>query len=238
MDRFPDKRVVITGGASGLGRSLSHCFASRGWRIAVTDIDKAGAEQTLAGVKHRGGGGFVFGCDVTQLDDFHALEEELKNRWGGVDVVINNAGIFCRKPVLALEVGDWQRVLDVNLLGVVRSCRTLAALLVRQKRGQVVNIASSTGLLPPSRQSAYSASKAGVIALSETLAQELAPFNIGVTVVCPSYFESNLHERVINDFTSDDLANVIYGAVESNEFMVIPHERVRRAWQDKVRVQH
>jgi NAD(P)-dependent dehydrogenase (short-subunit alcohol dehydrogenase family) len=154
-------------------------------------------------------------------------------------VVINNAGILCRRPVLALELDDWRRVLDVNLLGVVRGCKTLAALLVPQQRGQLVNIASSTGLLPPSKLSAYSASKAGVIALSETLAQELAPFNIGVTVVCPSYFESNMHERVVrDDLTSDDIAKLIYDAVESNELMVIPHSKVRRAWQDKVRAEH
>lgn len=235
MYRFPDKRVVITGGANGLGRSLSYCFASKGWCVAVTDIDTSGADITLAGVERRGGSGFVFGCDVTRLDHFESLAEELKNRWQGVDIVINNAGIYRRKAVLSLEIDEWQHVLDVNLLGVVRGCKVLTPLLVHQQRGQLVNISSAAGLLPLPKLGAYSASKSGVISLSETLALELAPFNIGVSVVCPSFFESSMHERMVkDDLTSDEIADLIYEGVESNEFMIIPHTKTRRAWQDKV----
>jgi NAD(P)-dependent dehydrogenase (short-subunit alcohol dehydrogenase family) len=178
------RRVLVTGGASGLGAALASAFAQRGDEVLVTDVHET-APTTPAGSSY-------LRLDVTSDADWEAARAHVEERWGGLDVLVNNAGIACGGRIDVATVEEWQRVIDINLLGVVRGCRTFTPVLKRQGSGHLVNTASLAGLVHPPGMASYNAVKAGVVALSETLQFELAPHGIRTSVVCPSFFRTNL----------------------------------------------
>jgi NAD(P)-dependent dehydrogenase (short-subunit alcohol dehydrogenase family) len=187
------RRVLVTGGASGLGLALVERFAADGDRVLVTDL---AAEPTATGP---GGvptalpaGTAYLRLDVRSDADWSRAREWVEQHWGGLDLLVNNAGIAQGGRIDRVTIEDWQRIIDVNLLGVVRGCRTFVPLMKAQASGQIVNTASMAGLVHPPAMSSYNTAKAGVVALSETLQHELRPFGISVSVVCPSFFRTNL----------------------------------------------
>lgn len=187
------KRIFITGGANGFGLAIARFYAQQGWRVAIGDIvteENANAAvnelQSLASEMR------YFHCDVTQDDDLQRVADTLAKDWHGVDVVVNNAGVAQVGAINDVSMQDWHWITEINLLGVVRGCRVFTPLLKQQKSGHIVNVASMAGLLDVPNMAAYNATKAAVVSLSETLENELAPFNIGVSVVCPSFFRTNL----------------------------------------------
>jgi NAD(P)-dependent dehydrogenase (short-subunit alcohol dehydrogenase family) len=236
-------RIFITGGASGLGRATAERFARAGWRVCIGDVnDTRGAET----VRVLGEGAFYLRCDVRREEDLRAVADTLQERWGGVDVVMNNAGVAGAGAIEDVPLSDWEWIIDINLLGVVRGCRVFTPMLKRQGRGHIVNVASMAGLLDVPMMSSYNATKAAVVSLSETLHNELADSGVGVSVVCPSFFKTNLHESMRTDnpglrtamhkllerspVTAEDIADQIFRAVERREFYVLPHAEGRRAW--------
>ena len=193
--RFPEKRVIITGAGSGLGRCLALEFASRGWRVAVTDINRGRITESAELVEASGGRALELVCDVTKPKDFEKALKTLKKEWGGIDMVVNNAGVAAGGFMEKIPPADWDWILDVNLKSVINGCRTFIPLLKTQGSGHIINIASNAGIASLSEMASYNVSKAGVISLSETLRIELAPYNIGVTVVCPTFFRTNLMDQ-------------------------------------------
>src|SRR5689334_22256936 len=111
------KRILVTGGASGLGRAIALRFARDAWRVAVADVNLEQAEETLAGVRAAGGDGFAFRCDVRADADWDALERRVQSEWRGLDVLVNNAGVGSAGTVVETPVADWQWMLDINLMG-------------------------------------------------------------------------------------------------------------------------
>jgi NAD(P)-dependent dehydrogenase (short-subunit alcohol dehydrogenase family) len=195
VKRFSRKRVMITGAGSGLGRALSVEFARLGWRVCIVDIDRARAEQTAQLVGQGGGVPLVRLCDVTDTTHLTSLADVLDREWGGVDVVVNNAGTAAAGHMEKIALDDWERIMAVNLKGVIYGCRAFIPMLVRQGGGHIVNVASAAGIVSLPEMSCYNVTKAGVISLSESLRVELADKNIGVTVAVPSFFKSNLLDR-------------------------------------------
>lgn len=198
--RFPEKRVVITGAGSGLGRSFALAFAARGWRVAATDINRERLSETAGMIEANGGVVLSIGCDVTKPADFNGVLDALVGRWDGADILINNAGIAAGGYMDRIPIDQWDRIIDVNLKSVIHGCRAFIPLFVKQRSGHIVNIASNAGIASLAEMSSYNVTKAGVISLSETLRIELAPHGIGVTVACPTFFKTNLMEQ----FTSPD----------------------------------
>jgi NAD(P)-dependent dehydrogenase (short-subunit alcohol dehydrogenase family) len=243
------RRVFITGGASGLGRALALRYARAGFRVCIGDVHEERGAETLAALRAVAPDAEFVRCDVTREEDLVAVREKLEQRWGGVDVVINNAGVAQAGAIEAVSIEDWRWIIDINLLGVVRGCRVFVPVLKRQQAGHLVNIASMAGLLDVPLMSSYNATKAAVVSLSETLQNELAPHGIGVTVVCPSFFQTNLAESLRTDdpglrtvmtkllarsnLTADDVAEAVFRAVEVKEFYVLPHREARAAWRLK-----
>lgn len=237
------RRIVITGAGSGLGRAIAMRFAAEGWRVAVTDVELRRAEATLAAIVSAGGDGISICCDVRNDADFRAVADQLDQAWSGVDVVINNAGVGSAGTVTDTSAEDWLWTMDINLMGVVRGCRLLSPLLVRQNSGHIVNIASFAGIANAPAMAAYNTAKAGVIGLSETLRAEMAPHHVGVSVACPSFFRTNLMEdfrspdprlRAMAEkmfkrarVTAQDVADDIFDAVRRNRFMIITHSDAR-----------
>jgi NAD(P)-dependent dehydrogenase (short-subunit alcohol dehydrogenase family) len=200
MKKFPKKRIVITGAGSGLGRAIAMEFAAQGWNICVSDINMDRANETLAMIKKNGGDGYAAFCDVTKPEQVDELAENLVKQWGGVDIVVNNAGVAAAGYMEKIPLETWEWILNINLKSVIYGCRTFIPILAKQGGGHIVNVASNAGIASLPEMSCYNVTKAGVISLSETLRAELKPKNIGVSVVAPTFFKTNLMDQ----FTSPD----------------------------------
>lgn len=172
------QRVLITGAASGLGAALAAAWQARGADVLRTD--RATVEPGI----HR--------LDITSDADWAAVREHVEQTWGGLDVLVNNAGIAGGGRLEVAGIDEWQRLVDINLLGAVRGTATFTPLFKRQGSGRIVNIASLAGLVHPAGMAGYNATKAAVVALTETTGHELAAHGVRAHVVCPSYFRTNL----------------------------------------------
>lgn len=241
------KRIFITGGASGLGLAVAHHYARKGWRVCIGDInDERGGEARNALFAAHGQEVIYVPCDVTKEEDVQAVADKLIADWGGVDVVVNNAGVASGGAIEDFSLSDWRWVFDVNLFGVVRGCQIFTRLFKQQGHGHLINVASMAGLVDTPLMSSYNASKAAVVSLSETLQIELAGSGIGVSVVCPAFFKTNIVESMRstdtrmkralqtqfdhNKVTAEDIAEQIYEAQQHDRFYVLPHRIGRKAW--------
>ncbi|MFP2932765.1 SDR family NAD(P)-dependent oxidoreductase [Pyxidicoccus sp. 3LG] len=160
--------------------------------MLVSDIDTASAEETARLVTAAGGEAHVHVCDVSNPEQVEALATAAERALGGVDLLVNNAGVLSAGRVGELPLADWKHVLDVNLWGVIHGCHAFVPRLRRQGSGHILNIASAAGLLYAPDLAPYNASKAAVVALSETLSAEVRAAGIGVTVACPTFFRTNI----------------------------------------------
>lgn len=243
-------RVLITGAASGLGRAIALAYAKRGAHILIADIHAERAAESVALCVNAGAAAAEFlALDITAEHDFIRTQEWLVNTWGGVDVVVNNAGVAGGGSFEGISEDDWLWMLNVNLLGVVRGCRIFTPLFKAQKSGQFINIASMAGLLNPPSMANYNVAKAGVISLSETLASELSPWNIRTLAVAPSYFQTNLGESLrthdatlshalskllsSSELNASDIAEGIVQAAERGDALYLPHAHAQAAWEHK-----
>ncbi len=246
MQRFPEKRVAITGAASGLGLALARLFLSRGWRVAFADIQDEAGESIVRSLQLPKDRAFYQHVDVTKVRDIQAWKKQIMEAWGGLDLLINNAGVATHGAIETAPLEDWDWVLNINLMGVVRGCRTFIPLFKKQKSGHVVNISSMAGLIHSPEMGSYNAAKAGVVAVSETLVGELASYGVGVSVVCPGFFATNLakngrlgspkvHETLEKLFASsklsaEDVAERIFDGVTKQDFYILPHRNYRPIW--------
>jgi NAD(P)-dependent dehydrogenase (short-subunit alcohol dehydrogenase family) len=186
------KNAVVTGAGSGLGRAISLELAKRGWNVLVSDVRTEGAEETATLVRERGREALVSRCDVARIDDVEALARLADERFGGADLLVNNAGVAAGGLVGDVPLEDWKWVLDVNLWGTIHGCHVFVPRMKRRRSGHVLNVASAAGFLSAKGMGPYCVTKAGVVALSETMSIELEPEGIGVTVLCPTFFMTNI----------------------------------------------
>lgn len=244
-----NQRIFITGGGSGLGRALAQRYAQAGWRVCIGDIDDARGAETLAALQQTGATAHYLRCDVREESQLQAAAEWLRTHWNGVDVVVNNAGVAVAGGIAEVPLADWQWIVDINLLGVVRGCKVFAPLLRAQGGGHIVNVASMAGLIHPPKMAAYNATKAAVVALSETLKLELAPDRIGVSVVCPAFFRTNLAQslraadadvaRITHKLVdkaklgAEPIAEQVFAGVARGDFHILTHPDARIAWMIK-----
>ncbi len=193
-------RVLVTGGSSGLGAALVARFAERGDSVLSCDVTTPAAELSGADVARATSAPdnsvVRRRLDVTSEDDWAATRAWVEQEWGGLDLLVNNAGVAGGGRVELCSLEEWQWIFDVNLFGMVRGTRAFVSLLKAQGSGRIVNTASLAGLVHPPGMGSYNAVKAAVVAFSETLSHELAPFGVGCTVVCPSYFKTNLMDSL------------------------------------------
>jgi len=185
---FGNKLVVVTGAGSGIGRATALGFAANGARIVAADLDLAAAESVSDLITARGGTAHARQADVSAAADMERFANWVRTEVGVPDVVVNNAGIAIVGPLLAHTEEDWQLIIGVNLLGVVRGCRLFGAQMAeRGTGGHLVNIASAASYAPSASLPAYATTKAAVRMFSECLRAELAASGIGVTAICPGF---------------------------------------------------
>ncbi len=192
--RRDQKRAVVTGAASGLGRAfvLELAQKSARARIVACDIDLAGLEETAALARARGAEVVPVRCDVASEDAVAALAQAADEALGEIDLVVNNAGVATGGEVGETPLEDWRWIVSINLMGVVHGCHFFAPRLRKQGHGAILNVASAAGLIATPGMAAYNATKFGVVGLSEALYLELKDVGVGVTVLCPTFFPTNI----------------------------------------------
>jgi len=241
-------RMMITGAGSGLGREIALRWARDGWQLALSDVNEAGLAETLKMVREAGGDGFTMRCDVRDYSQLIAFAQAGEEKLGGIDVVVNNAGVASGGFFDELSLEDWDWQIAINLMGVVKGCKAFLP-LVQKSKGKIINIASMAALMQAPGMSNYNVAKAGVVALSESLMVELRQAEVGVHVVCPSFFQTNLLDSFrgptpnvkaqigklleSSPITAADIADYIHQQVAKGEFMILPHEEGRMAWKVK-----
>lgn len=241
-------RIMITGAGSGLGREIALRWAREGWRLALADVNEGGLRETLDLARAAGGEGFVQRCDVRDYSQLTALAQACTEQFGGIDVVVNNAGVASGGFFAELSLEDWDWQIAVSLMGVVKGCKAFLPLLERSK-GRIINVASMAALMQGPGMSNYNVAKAGVLALSESLLVELRQVEVAVHVVCPSFFQTNLLDSFRgpnpamkaqvgkllegSPINAADIADYIHRQVAAGEFLIMPHEAGRQAWELK-----
>lgn len=238
------QRVLVTGAASGLGAALTAAFRARGDEVLATDVS---ADVVSTPPDQRA----VVELDITSDDDWAAALALVEERWGGLDLLVNNAGVAGGGRIDVAGLDEWEWIIEINLLGVVRGCRTFTPMLKRQRSGRIVNVASLAGLVHPAGMASYNAVKAGVVALTETLGHELSPYGVGASVVCPSYFRTNLMDSLRgadealgsvvtqlverSPLTADDIAAAVLAGIDAGDQIILPDPAARAAYDLKLR---
>lgn len=193
--RLKDKVCIITGAGSGMGRVACEIFAREGARVAALDVVRAAGEETVARVRATGGEAAFFPCDVADESSVRAAVAATVERYGGIDVLYNNAGIMpaADHSVIDTAVEVWDQVMAVNVRGIFLTCKHAIPVMLQQGRGSIINIASFVALLGCSvPQDAYTASKGAVISLTKSLAIQFRPRGIRSNVICPGPIETPL----------------------------------------------
>lgn len=227
----PTQRVLVTGAASGLGAALAAAWEARGARVLRTD---------------RAAGDGILPLDVTSDADWAAARAHVEDTWGGLDVLVNNAGIAGGGRLDVSGIDEWQRLVDINLLGAVRGTATFTPVFKQQRQGRIVNVASLAGLVHPAGMAGYNATKAAVVALTETTGHELASYGVSAHAVCPSYFRTNLMAgvegrdaalqrvmtRLVEDspVSADDIAAAVLAGIDAGTELIVPDEAARAAY--------
>ncbi|HEX5065320.1 MAG TPA: SDR family NAD(P)-dependent oxidoreductase, partial [Myxococcota bacterium] len=186
------RTALVTGAASGIGRESALAFARRGASLEICDLDAAGLEATAAAVRALGRGAVATHVvDVADAAQMEAFAKAVHARVPAVDILMNNAGVAMGGSFFDTSLADWRWILGINVMGVVHGCHYFVpAMLARGKGGHVVNVSSGAGYASNASLSAYSTTKFGVVGLSESLRQELAPHGIGVTCICPGIIDT------------------------------------------------
>ncbi len=242
--------AVVTGAGSGIGRSFAYELARRGGAVICVDINEERAEQVVASLQALGSQAIAYRCDVGDAKQMEALSDEAEKLLGRpVTLVINNAGVGLGGPIGAVSLEDWQWCMNVNLWGVIHGCHFFAPKLRDLGYGGIINVASAAAFGAAPEMSTYNVTKAGVLALSETLAAELTGTGVRVTALCPTVVPTN----IVNDgklpekrhvfarsamtrfalTTADKVARQTLDALDRGELYMLPQIDGRLAWRFK-----
>jgi NAD(P)-dependent dehydrogenase (short-subunit alcohol dehydrogenase family) len=194
-----NKVAVITGASRGLGKAMALELGSAGAALALIGRDRAKLDETASEAAESGADAAVFVADITQEAQVLALQKRVAERFGRVDILINNAGVNLRKPLTEFTLEEWNRVMDANLTSVFLMCRAFIPMMRGRGWGRILNMTSIMSHVSLPGRTAYSASKSALLGLTRALAQELAPEGITVVGVSPGPFATDLNTALIND---------------------------------------
>lgn len=209
--RLRDRVAMVTGAASGIGRAIALALAREGARVAVLDINEAGARETVLAIEKEGGQGHVHRADITRKAEIDRTVAEIVKRWGTVHILVNNAGWDKVEPFIKSTEETWDKVLAINLKGAIICTRAVLDSMIAQGYGKIVSIASDAGRVGSTGEAVYSAAKGGIIAFTKTIAREMARHRINVNCVSPGPTETPLFASVAveNPKLADSLKRVI-----------------------------
>jgi 2-hydroxycyclohexanecarboxyl-CoA dehydrogenase len=190
--KLAGKVAIVTGAASGIGRGIALALAAEGARVAVVDVDEAGAKSTVSALA---GEGRVYAADITDKRAIDDVVAGVVASWGGVHVLVNNAGWDRAMPFVETTEDFWDKVLAINLKGPIVCTKAVLGPMIRQEYGKIVSIASDAGRVGSSGEAVYSAAKGGIIAFTKTIAREVARHHINVNCICPGPSDTPLFQR-------------------------------------------
>lgn len=203
-----DQVAVVTGGARGIGLAIAQELADQGAHVVLGDVNLEGAQESAEAIASKGGSACAARLDVTDLDQIQSVFNSVAQEYKPMDILVNNAGITKDGLLVRMKEEDWDRVLSINLKGTFLCGQQAGKIMMKQRRGAIVNIASIVGVMGNAGQANYSASKAGVIGLTKTMARELAPRGITVNAVAPGFIDTEM-TRVLDDSVKDKLREQI-----------------------------
>lgn len=228
--RLKDRIALITGAGQGIGRATALRFAAEGARVAVNDVDREAAEETVVAIQEAGGEAGFTPADVTNRTQVEAMVDQIVERWGRLDILVNNAGIT--RDALAVRIKDdevrkmdeaaWDAVLNVNLKGSFLCAQAAAVPMIRQRYGRITSTAS-TAWLGNVGQANYSASKAGIVGLTRTLALELARYNINVNCIAPGGVKTRMTAAIPDKIMERLLQRIPLGRMAEPEEIAALH---------------
>lgn len=199
--RLENKVVIITGAGSGIGRETALLFAKEGAKVVVADVNEEGGEETAAEIKKNGGEGYFAKLDVSNRVEIKQVVKDAIEKYGKIDVLINNAGIIQDALVLKMTEEQWDRVINVDLKGVFNCIQAVVEVMINQGNGVIINTSSIVGLNGNVGQVNYAAAKAGLIGMTKTLAKELGKKGIRVNAIAPGFImtpmTSNVPEKIL-----------------------------------------
>jgi len=260
---FKGKVAVITGGASGIGRSVALALAKLGTDIVVADIDDVRVGEVRQEIESMGRRVLAIHCDMSKDDDVNNLAAQTLSTLDKVDILMNNAGVGVRGYVEKLSMADWEWILGINLLGVIRGVHAFLPHMIKRGSGYIINTASAAGLVasePPPlaiRNIPYATSKFGIVGFSEGLYGYLRPKGIMVSVLCPGMVTTNLrfHSRYVGSdqeianmkvegeemfnintpgvIESDNVAQIVVKAMKEKSFFILTHPEVKEALMNR-----
>ena len=219
--RLRDRVAIVTGASRGIGRAVALALASEGAKVVVNYASSSNAaEEVVAAITEAGGNAITAQADVSKVEQVDALLNTTLEKFGRVDVLVNNAGITRDTLLLRMKPEDWQAVIDLNLTGVFLCTKAVSKGMLKQRSGRIINIASVAGQMGNPGQANYSAAKAGVIGFTKTVAKELASRGITVNAVAPGFIATDM----TNDLKSEEILKYIplgrYGEPEEVAGMV------------------
>jgi 2-hydroxycyclohexanecarboxyl-CoA dehydrogenase len=189
-----DKIAIVTGAGQGIGRGIAEKLAAGGATVVVADRNDVTAKETAAAI-----GGLAVATDVTSAESVDELVEQVRKQYGRIDVLVNNAGWDKAAPFVDLDRADWDRIIAINLYGVLNTCKAVLPVMAAQGAGSVVNVASDAGRVGSSGEAVYSAAKGGVIAFTKSIAREMARHQVNANAVCPGPADTALFASIGGD---------------------------------------
>ena len=196
MGKLDDKIAIVTGAGQGIGKAIAEKLAAEGATVVVTDVNESTAKETAEAI---GGGAVGIHTDVTSRESVNAMVEQVRNQLGRIDVLVNNAGWDKAGPFVDSDPADWDRVIQINLYGVLNMSKAVLPVMAEQGHGSVVNLASDAGRVGSSGEAVYSAAKGGVIAFTKASAREMARHQVNVNCVSPGPTDTALFASMGGD---------------------------------------
>jgi len=190
------KAALITGGARGIGREIAMLFANKGANIAICDVNLEEAQKTAKEIEDLGRQGIAFKADVTSSSQVQDMADKILDKFNKIDILINNAGITKDNLLLRMSEEDWDKVIAVNLKGTFICTKIVSRIMLKQRSGKIVNLASIIGIMGNAGQANYAASKAGIIGLTKSAAKELASRNICVNAIAPGFIMTDMTAKL------------------------------------------